>query len=138
MKITAKSKQDKMLMCWALYSFLGLVFLVVLYYLGISPLWVYELQQEMMGPPVYLPEDALMLSPLAGFILTIILTCSLTGALLMMHTIWRRLGILLWFLILLASFVPVLSLWGVFFNALSPMVSCTFAGILVLIFPVKK
>lgn len=138
MKLAAKSKQDKMLMCWALYSFLGLVLLVFLYYLGISTLWVYELQQLMMGAPMYLPEDAAMLSPIAGFILTIILTCSLTGALLMMHTIWRRLGILLWFLILLACAVPVLSLWGVFYNALSPMISCTFAGMLVLIFPVKK
>ena len=43
----AKTHQDILLMRWALFSVAGLILLVALYSLGLTPIWARELKEAM-------------------------------------------------------------------------------------------
>ena len=64
----AKTHQDILLMRWALFSVAGLILLVALYYLGLTPVWARELKEAMASAPFLLPPDAPALSPGTGFL----------------------------------------------------------------------
>ena len=48
----AKTHQDILLMRWALFSVAGLILLVALYSLGLTPIWARELKEAMASAPV--------------------------------------------------------------------------------------
>lgn len=130
----AKTHQDILLMRWALFSVAGLSLLVALYYLGLTPVWARELKEAMASAPFLLPPDAPALSPGTGFLL-----CGVTLA---SFTICcssaarsRKTAVLAVFLLLLASFTPVLGLWGLFFNAVPCLLSAGSAGVLAILCP---
>ena len=117
----AKTHQDILLMRWALFSVAGLILLVALYSLGLTPIWARELKEAMASAPFLLPPDAPALSPGTGFLLCMALTLALVYGLLL--------------LLLLASFTPVLGLWGLFFNAIPCLLSAGSAGTLAILWP---
>ena len=54
----AKTHQDILLMRWALFSVAGLILLVALYYLGLTPVWGRELKEAMASAPFLLTPEA--------------------------------------------------------------------------------
>ena len=125
----AKTHQDILLMRWALFSVAGLSLLVALYYLGLTPVWARELKEAMASAPFLLPPDAPALSPGTGFLLCMALTLALV------YDLLRKTAVLAVFLLLLASFTPVLGLWGLFFNAVPCLLSAGSAGVLAILCP---
>lgn len=131
----AKTHQDILLMRWALFSVAGLILLVALYYLGLTPVWGRELKEAMASAPFLLPPDAPALSPGTGFLLCMALTLALVYDLLFIRGTLRKTAVLAAFLLLLASFTPVLGLWGLFFNAVPCLLSAGSAGALAILWP---
>lgn len=122
-------------MRWALFSVAGLILLVALYYLGLTPVWGRELKEAMASAPFLLPPDAPALSPGTGFLLCMALTLALVYDLLLIRGTLRKTAVLAAFLLLLASFTPVLGLWGLFFNAVPCLLSAGSAGVLAILCP---
>lgn len=131
----AKTHQDILLMRWALFSVAGLILLVALYYLGLTPVWGRELKEAMASAPCLLPPDAPALSPGTGFLLCMALTLALVYDLLLIRGTLRKTAVLAAFLLRLASFTPVLGLWGLFFNAVPCLLSAGSAGVLAILCP---
>ena len=131
----AKTHQDILLMRWALFSVAGLILLVALYSLGLTPIWARELKEAMASAPFLLPPDAPALSPGTGFLLCMALTLALVYDLLLIRGTLRKTAVLAVFLLLLASFTPVLGLWGLFFNAVPCLLSAGSAGTLAILWP---
>ena len=131
----AKTHQDILLMRWALFSVAGLILLVALYYLGLTPVWGRELKEAMASAPFLLPPDAPALSPGTGFLLCMAWTLALVYDLLLIRGTLRKTAVLAAFLLLLASFTPVLGLWGLFFNAVPCLLSAGSAGALAILWP---
>ena len=65
----AKTHQDILLMRWALFSVTGIVLIVVLYSVGVTPSWSFALRKAMAQAPFLLSPDAPALSPGGGFLL---------------------------------------------------------------------
>ena len=107
----AKTHQDILLMRWALFSVAGLILLVALYSLGLTPIWARDLKEAMASAPFLLPPDAPALSPGTGFLLCMALTLALVYDLLLIRGTLRKTAVLAAFLLLLASFTPVLGNW---------------------------
>ena len=63
------------------------------------------------------------------------LTLALVYDLLLIHGTLRKTAVLAAFLLLLASFTPVLGLWGLFFNAVPCLLSAGSAGALAILWP---
>ena len=61
--MAAKTHQDILLMRWALFSVTGIVLIVVLYSVGVTPSWAFALREAMTQAPFLLPPDAPALSP---------------------------------------------------------------------------
>ena len=131
----AKTHQDILLMRWALFSVAGLILLVALYSLGLTPIWARDLKEAMASAPFLLPPDAPALSPGTGFLLCMALTLALVYDLLLIRGTLRKTAVLAAFLLLLASFTPVLGLWGLFFNAIPCLLSAGSAGTLAILWP---
>lgn len=119
----AKTHQDILLMRWALFSVAGLILIVALYSLGITPVWARGLKEAMASAPFLLPADAPSLSPGTGFLLCMALTLALVYDLLLIRGTLRKTAVLAAFLLLLACFTPALGLWGFFFNAVPCLLS---------------
>ena len=83
--MAAKTHQDILLMRWALFSVTGIVLIVVLYSVGVTPSWAFALREAMTQAPFLLPPDAPALSPGAGFLLCILLTLAVACNLLLMR-----------------------------------------------------
>ena len=81
----AKTHQDILLMHWALFSVAGLILIVALYSLGITPIWARDLKEAMASAPFLLPADAPSLSPGTGFLLCMALTLALVYDLLLIR-----------------------------------------------------
>ncbi len=133
--MAGKSTQDILLMRWAIVSVIGLLINVLLYCLGITPVWSLYLAQALQAAPFLLPADAPALSPGMAFMLDVTLTLALSFNLLLIRCALRRYCILIVFLMLVACFTPVLALWGVFFNALPVLISTSCSGLAVAILP---
>lgn len=133
--MASKSHQDILLMRWALFSLTGIILIVVLYSLGVTPSWGFALKAAMVREPFLLAPDADALSPGAGFLLCILLTLGLVYDLMLIRGILRKTAVLGAFLILLAFFTPVLGLWGVFFNFVPCLLSAGTAGLLAILWP---
>lgn len=131
----AKTHQDILLMRWALFSVAGLILLVALYSLGLTPIWARDLKEAMASAPFLLPPDAPALSSGTGFLLCMALTLALVYDLLLIRGTLRKTAVLAAFLLLLASFTPVLGLWGLFFNAIPCLLSAGSAGTLAILWP---
>ena len=86
----AKTHQDILLMRWALFSVAGLILLVALYSLGLTPIWARELKEAMASAPFLLPPDAPALSPGTGFLLCMALTLALVYDLLLIRGTLRK------------------------------------------------
>ena len=106
--MAAKTHQDILLMRWALFSVTGIVLIVVLYSVGVTPSWAFALREAMTQAPFLLPPDAPALSPGAGFLLCILLTLAVACNLLLMRGLLRKSAVLAAFLLLLACFTPAL------------------------------
>lgn len=104
--MAAKTHQDILLMRWALFSVTGIVLIVVLYSVGVTPSWAFALREAMTQAPFLLPPDAPALSPGAGFLLCILLTLAVACNLLLMRGLLRKSAVLAAFLLLLACFTP--------------------------------
>ena len=102
----AKTHQDILLMRWALFSVAGLILLVALYSLGLTPIWARELKEAMASAPFLLPRTPPALSPGTGFLLCMALTLALVYDLLLIRGTLRKTAVLAAFLLLLASFTP--------------------------------
>ncbi|MCD8062796.1 MAG: hypothetical protein LUE13_10765 [Akkermansiaceae bacterium] len=133
--MASKTHQDILLMRWALFSVAGIVLIVVLYSVGVTPSWAFALREAMAQAPFLLPPDAPALSPGAGFLLCILLTLAVACNLLMMRGLLRKSAVLAAFLLLLACFTPALGLWGVFFNFVPCLLSAGTAGLLAILWP---
>lgn len=133
--MASKSHQDILLMRWALFSLTGIILIVVLYSLGVTPSWGFALKAAMVREPFLLAPDADALSPDAGFLLCILLTLGLVYDLMLIRGMLRKTAVLGAFLILLACFTPVLGLWGVFFNFVPCLLSAGTAGLLAILWP---
>lgn len=131
----SKTHQDILLMRWALFSVAGIILIVALYSLGVTPAWAQSLKEAMAPAPFLLPPDAPSLSPGTGFLLCMGLTLALVCDLLLIRGVLRKMAVLAAFLLLLACFTPVLGLWGVFFNAVPCLLSAGSAGILAILWP---
>ena len=127
--------QDILLMRWALFSVTGIILIVVLYSVGVTPAWAQELKEAMAPAPFLLGPETPALSPGTGFLLCIILTLALVYDLLLIRGTLRKTAVLAAFLLLLACFNPVLGLWGVFFNPVPCLLSAGCAGILAILWP---
>lgn len=127
--------QDILLMRWALFSVTGIILIVVLYSVGVTPAWAQELKEAMAPAPFLLGPETPALSPGTGFLLCIILTLALVYDLLLICGTLRKTAVLAAFLLLLACFTPVLGLWGVFFNPVPCLLSAGCAGILAILWP---
>lgn len=127
--------QDILLMRWALFSIAGIILIVVLYSVGVTPAWAQSLKEAMAPAPFLLAPEAPALSPGMGFLLCIALTLALVYDLLLMRGTFRKTAVLAAFLLLLACFTPVLGLWGVFFNPVPCLLSAGCAGILAILWP---
>lgn len=119
----SKTHQDILLMRWALFSVAGIILIVVLYSLGVTPAWAQALKGAMASAPFLLAADAPALSPGMGFLLCIALTLALVYDLILIRGTLRKTAVLAAFLLLLACFTPVLGLWGIFFNAVPCLLS---------------
>ena len=124
----SKTHQDILLMRWALFSVAGIILIVVLYSLGVTPAWAQALKGAMASAPFLLAADAPALSPGMGFLLCIALTLALVYDLILIRGTLRKTAVLAAFLLLLACFTPVLGLWGIFFNAVPCLLSAGSAG----------
>ena len=124
--------QDILLMRWALFSVTGIILIVVLYSVGVTPAWAQGLKEAMAPAPFLLGPEAPALSPGMGFLLCIALTLALVYDLLLIR---GKPAVLAAFLLLLACFTPVLGLWGVFFNPVPCLLSAGCAGILAILWP---
>lgn len=131
----AKTHQDILLMRWALFSVAGLILIVALYSLGITPVWARGLKEAMASVPFLLPPEAPALSPGTGFLLCMAITLALVYDLLLIRGTLRKTAVLAAFLLLLACFTPVLGLWGFFFNAIPCLLSAGSAGALAILWP---
>ncbi len=131
----AKTHQDILLMRWALFSVAGLILIVALYSLGITPVWARGLKEAMASAPFLLPADAPSFSPGTGFLLCMALTLALVYDLLLIRGTLRKTAVLAAFLLLLACFTPALGLWGFFFNAVPCLLSAGGAGALAILWP---
>ena len=131
----SKTHQDILLMRWALFSIAGIILIVVLYSVGVTPAWAQSLKEAMAPAPFLLAPEAPALSPGMGFLLCIALTLALVYDLLLMRGTFRKTAVLAAFLLLLACFTPVLGLWGVFFNPVPCLLSAGCAGILAILWP---
>ena len=100
-----------------------------------TPVWARELKEAMASAPFLLPPDAPALSPGTGFLLCMALTLALVYDLLLIRGTLRKTAVLAVFLLLLASFTPVLGLWGLFFNAVPCLLSAGSAGVLAILCP---
>ena len=127
--------QDILLMRWALFSVTGIILIVVLYSVGVTPAWAQELKEAMAPAPFLLGPETPALSPGTGFLLCIILTLAVVYDLLLIRGALRKTAVLAAFLLLLACFTPVLGLWGVFFNPVPCLLSAGCAGILAILWP---
>lgn len=127
--------QDILLIRWALFSVTGIILIVVLYSVGVTPAWAQELKEAMAPAPFLLGPETPALSPGTGFLLCIILTLALVYDLLLIRGTLRKTAVLAAFLLLLACFTPVLGLWGVFFNPVPCLLSAGCAGILAILWP---
>lgn len=127
--------QDILLMRWALFSVTGIILIVVLYSVGVTPAWAQGLKEAMAPAPFLLGPETPALSPGTGFLLCIILTLALVYDLLLIRGPLRKTAVLAAFLLLLACFTPVLGLWGVFFNPVPCLLSAGCAGILAILWP---
>lgn len=127
--------QDILLMRWALFSVTGIILIVVLYSVGVTPAWAQGLKEAMAPAPFLLGPEAPALSPGMGFLLCIALTLALVYDLLLIRGTFRKTAVLAAFLLLLACFTPVLGLWGVFFNPVPCLLSAGCAGILAILWP---
>ena len=58
----SKTHQDILLMRWALFSVAGIILIVVLYSLGVTPAWAQALKGAMASAPFLLAADAPALS----------------------------------------------------------------------------
>ena len=56
--MASKSHQDILLMRWALFSLTGIILIVVLYSLGVTPSWGFALKAAMVREPFLLAPDA--------------------------------------------------------------------------------
>lgn len=133
--MSSKTHQDMLLMRWALFSVTGIILIVVLYSLGITPAWAQSLKEAMAPAPFMLAPEAPALSPGMGFLLCMALTLTLVYDLLLIRGTLRKTAVLAVFLLLLACFTPVLGLWGVFFNAIPCQLSAGSAGALAILWP---
>lgn len=131
----SKTHQDILLMRWALFSVTGIILIVALYSLGVTPAWAQFLKEAMAPAPFLLPPHAPALSPGVSFLLCMALTLALVYGLLMIRGVLRKTAVLAAFLLLLACFTPVLGLWGVFFNAIPCLLSAGSAGALAILWP---
>lgn len=131
----SKTHQDILLMRWALFSVAGIILIVVLYSLGVTPAWAQALKGAMASAPFPLAADAPALSPGMGFLLCIALTLALVYDLILIRGTLRKTAVLAAFLLLLACFTPVLGLWGIFFNAVPCLLSAGSAGALAILWP---
>ena len=104
----SKTHQDILLMRWALFSVAGIILIVVLYSLGVTPAWAQALKGAMASAPFLLAADAPALSPGMGFLLCIALTLALVYDLILIRGTLRKTAVLAAFLLLLACFTPVL------------------------------
>ncbi|MBT8779165.1 hypothetical protein [Akkermansia muciniphila] len=127
--------QDILLMRWALFSVTGIILIVVLYSVGVTPAWAQDLKEALAPAPFLLGPETPALSPGTGFLLCIILTLALVYDLLLIRGALRKTAVLAAFLLLLACFTPVLGLWGVFFNPVPCLLSAGCAGILAILWP---
>ena len=127
--------QDILLMRWALFSVTGIILIVVLYSVGVTPAWAQGLKEAMAPAPFLLGPETPALSPGTGFLLCIVLTLALVYDLLLIRGTLRKTAVLAAFLLLLACFTPVLGLWGVFFNPVPCLLSAGCAGILAILWP---
>lgn len=127
--------QDILLMRWALFSVTGIILIVVLYSVGVTPAWAQGLKEAMAPAPFLLGPETPALSPGTGFLLCIILTLALVYNLLLIRGTLRKTAVLAAFLLLLACFTPVLGLWRVFFNPVPCLLSAGCAGILAILWP---
>ena len=133
--MSSKTHQDMLLMRWALFSVTGIILIVVLYSLGITPAWAQSLKEAMAAAPFMLAPEAPALSPGMGFLLCMALTLALVYDLLLIRGTLCKTAVLAAFLLLLACFTPVLGLWGVFFNAIPCLLSAGSAGALAILWP---
>lgn len=133
--MASKSHQDILLMQWALFSVTGIIFIVALYSLGVTPAWAHALKEFMADAPFLISPESPSLSPGEGFLLCILLTLALVYDLMLIRGMLRKTAILAAFLLLLAFFTPVLGLWGVFFNAVPCLLSTGIAGLLAILWP---
>ena len=131
----SQTHQDILLMRWALFSVAGIILIVVLYSLGVTPAWAQALKGAMASAPFLLAADAPALSPGMGFLLCIALTLALVYDLILIRGTLRKTAVLAAFLLLLACFTPVLGLWGIFFNAVPCLLSAGSAGALAILWP---
>ncbi|MBS5507532.1 MAG: hypothetical protein KHX31_02745 [Akkermansia sp.] len=131
----SKTHQDILLMRWALFSVAGIILIVVLYSLGVTPAWSQALKGAMAAAPFLLAPDAPALSPGMGFLLCMALTLALVYDLILIRGTLRKTAVLAAFLLLLACFTPVLGLWGLFFNAVPCLLSAGSAGALAILWP---
>lgn len=127
--------QDILLMRWALFSVTGIILIVVLYSVGVTPAWAQGLKEAMAPAPFLLGPETPALSPGTGFLLCIVLTLAVVYDLLLIRGALRKTAVLAAFLLLLTCFTPVLGLWGVFFNPVPCLLSAGCAGILAILWP---
>ncbi len=127
--MSTSTAKDKLLIHWATWTIIGATGIVLSHYLGFLPLWVEEWRSFFADAPFYLPSDAYSLPRTFNFILTIALILLLVFNLL--HIGKRRQRTLVWLgsIILITLFTPVLSLWGVYFNAVPYIISFFIAGL---------
>lgn len=133
--MASKSHQDILLMRWASFSVTGIILIVALYSLGITPSWAQALREAMAHSPFLVSPESPALSSVTGFLLCILLTLALAYDLLLIRGKLRKTAILAAFLILLACVTPVLGLWGIFFNAVPCLLSAGTAGLLAAFWP---
>lgn len=86
----SKTHQDILLMRWALFSVAGIILIVVLYSLGVTPAWAQALKGAMASAPFLLAADAPALSPGMGFLLCIALTLALVYDLILIRGTLRK------------------------------------------------
>lgn len=130
-----KTLRDILLMRWALFSVAGIILIVVLHAVGVTPAWATALKEDMAQAPFLLGPDAPALSPGAGFLLCMALTLASVYDLLLIRGTLRKTAVLAAFLLLLVCFTPVLGLWGIFFNAVPCLISAGSAGALAIFWP---
>lgn len=133
--MASKSHQDILLMRWALFSVTGIILIVALYSLGVTPAWSAALRASMAQPPFLISPESPSLSPGTGFLLCILVTLAVACDLLLIRGKLRKTAILVAFLILLTCFTPVLGLWGIFFNPVPCLLSSGAAGLLSIFWP---